>query len=190
MIVSNNDRKILFLLIVSGPHPLLAQIPLSVSPFISLPSAPTLPYTYQPLPSTLPPSATADNNGNEREKIVVSQSGHTASPEDIIASCQALQAHIQKMQEDAERTIREWEDNLKREELAEKRRVAPGWLDREEKILQPAKAATDSTVNRPERSASLMDQQTEETSDVAMQQPAPSQEGDELDRAFGGMTMR
>lgn len=94
------------------------------------------------------------------------------------------------MQEDAERTIREWEDNLKREELAEKRRVAPGWLDREEKILQPAKAATDNTVNRPEQSATLMDQQTEETSDVAMQQPAPSQEGDELDRAFGGLTMR
>ncbi|KAL8995634.1 MAG: hypothetical protein Q9169_004677 [Polycauliona sp. 2 TL-2023] len=172
------------------PHPLLAQIPLTVSPFISLPSAPTLPYTYQPLPSTLPPSATADSNGNERDKIIVSQSGHTASPEDIIASCQALEAHIKKLQEDAERTIREWDDNIRKEELAEKRRVAPGWLDREEKILQPAKAAADSTLDGQDQSANLMDQQTQETGDVAMQQPVLSQEGDELDRAFGGMAMK
>ncbi|KFX89057.1 hypothetical protein V490_07257, partial [Pseudogymnoascus sp. VKM F-3557] len=27
-------------------HPLLAQVPLTVSPFISLPTATTLPYTY------------------------------------------------------------------------------------------------------------------------------------------------
>ncbi|KAL8910870.1 MAG: hypothetical protein Q9171_003869 [Xanthocarpia ochracea] len=99
---------------------------------------------FNPLSSTPPPSSTADSNGNEREKIIVSQSGHIASIEDIIASYQALQTHIQKRQEDAERTIREWEENLRKEELAEKRRVAPGWLDREEKILQPARAATDS----------------------------------------------
>ncbi|KAL8645512.1 MAG: hypothetical protein Q9226_007268 [Calogaya cf. arnoldii] len=172
------------------PHPLLAQIPLTVSPFISLPSAPTLPYTYRPLPSTLPPSATADSNGNEREKIVVSQSGHAASPEDIIASCQALQAHIEKIQADAKRTIRDWEANLREEELAEKRRVAPGWLDRDEKILQPAKMAAGSTVGEQGQSANLMDQQAEETSDANTQQPVPSREGDELDRAFGGMTMR
>ncbi|KAL8668510.1 MAG: hypothetical protein Q9168_006864 [Polycauliona sp. 1 TL-2023] len=174
----------------NDPHPLLAQIPLTVSPFISLPSAPTLPYTYQPLPSTLPPSATADSNGNERDKIVVSQSGHAASPEDIIASCQALQAHIQKLQEDAERTVREWDESLRKEELAEKRRLAPGWLDRDEKILQPAKAAADSSVGGQDHSANLMDQQTQETADAAMQRPVASQEGDELDRAFGSMAMK
>ncbi|KAL8723894.1 MAG: hypothetical protein Q9181_007098 [Wetmoreana brouardii] len=161
------------------PHPLLAQIPLTVSPFISLPSAPTLPYTYKPLPSTLPPSATADSNGNEREKFVISKSGHAASPDDIIASCQALQAHIQKMQEDAERTIREWEENLKQEELAEKRRVAPGWLDRDEKILQPTN--TTATMN-------IMDQHAERDGD-STQQALQSREGDELDRAFGGMAL-
>ncbi len=173
-----------------GPHPLLAQIPLTVSPFISLPSAPTLPYTYKPLPSTLPPSATADGNGNEREKIVVSQSGHAASPEDIIASCQALQEHIQKLHEDAERTIREWEDNLREEDLAEKRRVAPGWLDREEKILQPAKLAAGSSVDGQGQSANIMDHQAEDSSRAIMQHPVPIGEGDELDRAFGSMTMR
>lgn len=172
---------------------MLAQIPLTVSPFISLPSAPTLPYTYKPLPSTLPPSATADSNGNEREKIVVSKSGHAASPEDIIASCQALQAHIQKMQEDAERTIREWETKLKEEELAEKRRVAPGWLDRDEKILQPTRMLNQDDpstglANR-NQSENLMDQRTEESTNI-IQQTVPSQEGEELDRAFGGMSLR
>ncbi|KAL9019642.1 MAG: hypothetical protein Q9185_003107 [Variospora sp. 1 TL-2023] len=173
------------------PHPLLAQIPLTVSPFISLPSAPVLPYTYKPLPSTLPPSATADSNGNEREKIVVSKSGHAASPDDIIASCHALQAHIQRMQEDAERTIREWEARLKDEELAEKRRVAPGWLDREEKILQPSRTDNQevhtSQAAHQKHSANLMDQQMEETSPA--REPYRSQEGDEMDRAFGGMSL-
>ncbi|KAL8949513.1 MAG: hypothetical protein Q9222_004390 [Ikaeria aurantiellina] len=175
------------------PHPLLAQIPLTVSPFISLPSAPTLPYTYKPLPSTLPPSATADENGNEREKIVVSKSGHAASPDDIIASCQALQAHIQKMQEDAQQKIREWEANLREEELAEKRRVAPGWLDREEKILEPTKSGNiadgPATMNTQSQSANIMDQQPEGGGE-SMQQSAPHREGEELDRAFGGMALR
>ncbi|KAL8722986.1 MAG: hypothetical protein Q9225_000602 [Loekoesia sp. 1 TL-2023] len=175
------------------PHPILAQIPLTVSPFISLPSAPTLPYTYKPLPSTLPPSATADSNGNEREKIVVSKSGHAASPDDIIASCQALQAHIQKMQEDAEKTIREWETKLKEDELAEKRRVAPGWLDREEKILQPTRTIDrDSGTNGmsgQKQPSNIMDQQAEQSNDM-MQQPVSSREGEELDRAFGGMSLR
>ncbi|KAI4188227.1 MAG: hypothetical protein L6R41_002266 [Letrouitia leprolyta] len=175
------------------PHPLLAQIPLTVSPFISLPSAPTLPYTYKPIPSTLPPSATADSNGNEREKIVVSKSGHTASPEDIIASCQALQAHIQKMQEDAERTIREWETRLKEDELAEKRRVAPGWLDREEKILQPTKTPALNGDTRgladQDQTMNIMDRQANHLHGIE-QQPVQSHEGDELDRAFGGMSIR
>ncbi|KAL8954777.1 MAG: hypothetical protein Q9193_007089, partial [Seirophora villosa] len=174
------------------PHPLLAQIPLTVSPFISLPSAPVLPYTYKPLPSTLPPSATADENGNEREKIVVSKSGHVASSDDIIASCRALQEHIEKMQEDAERTIREWEARLKDDDLAEKRRVAPGWLDRDEKILQPAR--TDNQVVQTNQvanqnySANLMDQQMEDADPVHQQYNI--QEGEELDRAFGGMSLK
>ncbi len=94
------------------------------------------------------------------------------------------------MQENAERTIREWEDNLREEQLAEKRRLAPGWLDRDEKILQPAKVAAGSVAPEQGQSANLMDQEADGTSDVQMQQPVASQEGDELDRAFGSMAMR
>lgn len=176
------------------PHPLLAQIPLTVSPFISLPTATTLPYTYKPLPSTLPPSSTADSTGVEREKYIVSPSGHSAHPDEIIASCHALQAHLRRMQEDAEKILREWEANLKEQELAEKRRVAPGWLDREEKILEPERTTNlsrvpGSTQNRNE-SVSLMDRQDSDQQDLNMQDTITGVAGDELDRAFGGMAIR
>ncbi len=172
---------------------MLAQIPLTVSPFILLPTATTLPYTYKPLPSTLPPSSTADSNGIEREKYVVSRSGHAASPEEIIASCKALQAHIQKVQDDAEQTIQEWEQSLKDQELAEKRRVAPGWLDREEKILQPRRSSgvgVSSPVNAQAGSASIMDQQDEHEAVESGKDATANPAGDELDRAFGGMGIR
>lgn len=95
------------------------------------------------------------------------------------------------MQEDAERTIREWEARLKDEELAEKRRVAPGWLDREEKILQPSRTDNQevhtSQATHQKQSGNLMDQQMEETSPT--REPYRSQEGDEMDRAFGGMSL-
>jgi len=178
----------------TGSHPLLAQIPLTVSPFISLPTATTLPYTYKPLPSTLPPSSTAELNGVEREKYVVSRSGHAASPAEIIASCKALQAHIQKVQNDADQTVKDWEQTLKIQELAEKRRVAPGWLDREEKILQPKRTSevdASTPVNTVAGSASIMDQQHEyESVEDRPADATTNPAGDELDRAFGGMGLQ
>ncbi|MCJ1247976.1 hypothetical protein MMC30_005191 [Trapelia coarctata] len=171
------------------PHPLLAQIPLTVSPFISLPKATTLPYTYKSLPSTLPPSSTGEDNGTDKPKYVVSASGHAAHPDEIIASCQALQAHIQKLQDDAERAIKDWEDSIKERELAEKRRVAPGWLDREEKILEPQKrrggpGASDQTNTH----MNVMDiQDSEGALAIRSLSEERAAEGEELDRAFGGM---
>ena len=174
-----------------GSHPLLAQIPLTVSPFISLPTAPTLPYTYRPLPSTLPPSSTADpDTGAEREKYVVSQSGHAASPEEIIASCQALHEHIQKVQQDAEETIKEWERQLKEQELAEKRRVAPGWLDRDEKILEPKRTSAAGMSRVQRQDSNLMDQQEEQQRRDSEASTGQDPGGDELDRAFGGLGLR
>lgn len=175
------------------PHPLLAQVPLTVSPFISLPTATTLPYTYKPLPSTLPQSSTADANGAERENYVVSASGHAASPENIIASCQALQAHIQRTQENAENAVRDWETGLKEEELAEKRRVAPGWLDRNEKILEPERKRVTDSSSRSGSSATppanLLDSQDAETQEQSIRRRVENAAGDELDRAFGVMNV-
>ena len=164
---------------------------MTVSPFINLPTAITLPYTYKPLPSTLPPSSTADANGVEREKYVVSASGHAASPEDIIASCQGLQAHIKKTQEDAEIAINDWEASLKEEELAEKRRVAPGWLDRTEKILEPEKKAAGATPSNapqaPDGITNVMDSQDTAMKELMGEHSVQDAAGHELDRAFGSM---
>lgn len=184
-------------------HPLLAQVPLTVSPFVSLPTAATLPYTYKTMPSTLPPPASGITGASdERVKYVVATSGHAAHPDDIIASCKALQAHLAKMQEDSERTLRELEDRIRARELAEKRRVAPGWLDSEARLLEPERrpgsgSGSGSGVGLAEADVagqfgemSIADrrggggdggQGGAVISEMAVDQ------GEELDRAFGGL---
>ncbi|MCJ1448239.1 MAG: hypothetical protein MMC23_008753 [Stictis urceolatum] len=167
-----------------GSHPYLQQIPLTVSPYVSLPTATTLPYTYKSFPSTLPPSSTGEDADNPKPKFVVSQSGHAAHPDEIIASCHALQDHLRKMQDDAEATLRQWQNDIKERELAEKRRVAPGWLDREEKILEP--------VRRPDpdaQSENIMDMEDGGPVQQSLTQ-ARNAEGEALDRAFGDLAVR
>jgi len=139
-----------------------------------------LPYTYKSVGSSLPPSVTVNSTGSEKSKYVVSTSGHAAHPDDIISSCQALQAHLERMQDDAKNTIKEWERSIKERELAEKRRVAPGWLDRDEKILEPTKAGPQE---------SIMDTETLDVKAAGMAM-SPTREGEELDRAFGGLDVK
>ncbi|KAI0106446.1 hypothetical protein GGR51DRAFT_169633 [Nemania sp. FL0031] len=172
---------------LTGTHPLLAQVPLTVSPFVTLPTAATLPYTYKPMPSTLPPPSTGVT-GDGKPKYVVSQSGHAAHPDDIVASCRALQAHVDGLQRDAERELRELEDRIRERELAEKRRVAPGWLDSEARLLEPERklgggggADADSAYAFAEMGSVAGH---ESVSEMAVDQ------GEELDRAFGGMHLK
>lgn len=126
---------------------------------------------------------------------MVSASGdHAVHPDEIIASCQALQAHLQRLQEDADQCLKEWEARLKEEELAEKRRLAPGWLDREEKILQPERIAdrqpVSGSMNNRDQPTSLMDRQDSDQQEWKMEDATSNVAGDELDRAFGGMALR
>ena len=168
---------------------MLAQVPLTVSPFVSLPTATTLPYTYKTLPSTLPTSSTGATDTKDKTKYVVSSSGHAAHPDEIISSCKALQAYIQKVQDDADRELKEWEDRIAARELAEKRRVAPGWLDSNARILEPEKK---TTLNSEDQNSNLMDVEVTkaEASDLQSTPVAtPSGGGDELDRAFGGISL-
>ncbi|KUL84985.1 hypothetical protein ZTR_07826 [Talaromyces verruculosus] len=190
----------------NSPHPLLAQVSLTVSPFISLPSAVTLPYTYKSIASTLPPSITTaagpDNTTETAGKtryVVSSTGGHVAHPDEILASCQALETHLKKTMTDAERTIKEWEESIRQRELAEKRRLAPGWLDRDEKLLQPeavhaSSAAQDvqnaQTIGGSGGNASILDSSTREQESQSMPAIAPRDEGEELDRAFGGLDVK
>jgi hypothetical protein len=167
---------------------------LTVSPFVSLPTASTLPYTYKTLPSTLPLSSTGTSSGEDKAQYVVSTSGHAAHPDDIMASCKALQAYIQKVQDDADRELKAWQDAIDARELAEKRRVAPGWLDSDARILEPEKkvhAMAGAGVSQSAASQrNLMDAGVSSADSSGLRQSpvvAPNGEGDELDRAFGGL---
>jgi len=178
-------------------HPLLAQIPLTVSPFISLPTATTLPYTYKTLPSTLPPSSTGSTapSSDEKAKYVVSGSGHEAHPDEIIASCKVLQAYIQKVKDDADKELKQWEEEVNARELAEKRRVAPGWLDSDARILEPErKDSHQDTIKAPSGThGNLMDADTISSEVSKLDDGLMSSvegEGEQLDKAFGGLGLR
>ncbi|RYO85583.1 hypothetical protein DL764_009143 [Monosporascus ibericus] len=116
----------------STAHP---PVPLTVSPFVSLPTAATFPYTYKSMPA--PATGITGATDDEKFKYVVSPSGHAPYPDEIVASCQALQAYIARMREDMEVTLRRMEERIRERDLAEKRRVVPGWLDSDARLLEP-----------------------------------------------------
>ena len=69
--------------------------------------------------------------------------------------------------------------------LQKKRRVAPGWLDRDEKILEPVKAGK-QTPQPDLLDAHISDGQ----STVMAPAISPNREGEELNRDFGGLNMK
>ncbi|KAB5575550.1 hypothetical protein GE09DRAFT_1092461 [Coniochaeta sp. 2T2.1] len=190
-------------------HPLLEQVPLTVSPFVNLPTATTLPYTYKSMPSTLPPSAagitaTSSDSPSDQQpkpKYVISSSGHAAHPDDIIASCRALQAHISKLQAEAEKEIREFDERVRARDLAEKRRLAPGWLDSDVRVLEPERRGTGTPeVQGGGQEIDMLDGPAVDLGFFAggpgaqgghgrggASEMAVPDEGEQLDRAFGGL---
>lgn len=95
---------------------------------------------------------------------------------------------MKKRQHEGEATIKGWLESIKERELAEKRRVAPGWLDREEKILQPLHSSRQTPGSL---GPSLLDSQlAEQTSKNASPAIVPKSEAEELDRAFGHLEMK
>jgi len=129
---------------------------------------------------------------DEKAQYVVSSSGHAAHPDEIIASCKALQAYIQKVQDDADRELKAWQDAIDARELAEKRRVAPGWLDSSARILEPKRntAGSEGAAGTPGTRGSLMDVDVSSADASGLRHTpavATNGEGDELDRAFGGL---
>lgn len=163
-------------------------MPLTVSPFLSLPHSVPLPYSYVALPSTLPPSVLQPNQSNSSEppQYVQSASGQTAHPDQILRSCTALQEHLSKLEADARQTLEKYKTRRDAEDLAEKRRVAPGWLDSGVHILKPENV--DEGLKAQEQG--LMD-------DGAQDQrrgghagaSGQSREAEELDRVFGGLNV-
>ena len=96
-----------------------------------------------------------------------------------------MQAHLRLRRERAAKLIREWDESIKKRELAEKRSLAPGWLDRDEKLLEPERktgAHQTATTQEPlESNAKCL---------VPPDDGGASKEGEELDRAFGNFGLR
>ncbi|CAN9204335.1 unnamed protein product [Alternaria alternata] len=165
------------------PHPLLAQVPLTLSPFLSLPTSVPLPYSYVTLPSTLPPSILSqqqqDGSNASKPAYVMSSSGTSAHPDQILTSCVALQEHLSKLEADARKTLAQWEERRQKEDLAEKRRVAPGWLDSGVHILKPEES--DGGARKEDKAP------VQNLMDLDPQAESKAKEGEELDRVFGGL---
>jgi hypothetical protein len=164
---------------------------------VSLPTSVPLPYSYKTLPSTLPPSilsstSTANTSTAAPQQppaYVTSSTGQSATPDDILSSCRALQAHLEKLEADAREELRSWEERRQREDLAEKRRKAPGWLDSGVHILKPENVAENEGVQTAQNGPSGPSGGAVNGGQGA-QGALQSQEGDELDRVFGGLNVK
>lgn len=97
------------------------------------------------------------------------------------------------MQEDADMELKAWDDAIAARELAEKRRVAPGWLDSDARILEPEKKSdSSSSAGQGFSQSNLMDVDVSKAEATGLQHtpvavPTGEGQGDELDRAFGGL---
>ncbi|VVT51435.1 uncharacterized protein SAPINGB_P003095 [Magnusiomyces paraingens] len=114
-------------------HPILSQIPLIISPFLHPPKAVTLPFNFNKLPSALPASAVT----SEAVDYISTDSQQFA---EFVEN-----QHIQRKQH-----YEQWINDVVQQDLREKRKIAPGYLDSTNRILQPVKVETKSTPE-PER---------------------------------------
>ncbi|EPS45804.1 hypothetical protein H072_144 [Dactylellina haptotyla CBS 200.50] len=157
-------------------HRLLAQIPLTVSPFAGLPTSITLPYDYISLPASLPPSSSSQ---------IVSPSGQSSiSPEQLIVDCNNLAAYLTGESKTAKEDLEKWVKSIDDRELMEKRRVAPGWLDTGVLMLEPTKSGPPQGGLGPHVLTPEQKMLGVGDEDKGKQATSP---GEELDRAFGGM---
>lgn len=93
---------------------------------------------------------------------------------------------MEKLEADAREELRAWEERRQREDLAEKRRKAPGWLDSGVHILKPENVVENVLESEGEPRGGQPQGVVNEGAGGALR----SQEGDELDRVFGGLNMK
>ncbi|PHH68566.1 hypothetical protein CDD82_470 [Ophiocordyceps australis] len=203
-------------------HPLLEQVPLTVSPFVSLPTATTLSYNYKTMPSSIPPSSKLSlkhiMNDEDPDAFSppynVSSPSHPSTPSNaslsvnlsspsnasssspasapvysapqvLIRTCRELVDYLVEVEKRGREDIAAFDQQRREERLMERRRIAPGWLDRAERILEPERVATNQEQQPPTASA------------AAAPQAAPSEPptlqldaaGEQLDKAFGDLSL-
>ena len=119
---------------------------------------------------------------------MTSSTGFAAHPSSIVNQNRALLDQISSQQRDAHEKVKKWEQDIKDRELQEKRRRAPGWLDSESKLLQPAK----KTEGRQEAGEIYLMDQPPAAVDIETsreQNKTANELGDAMDRAFGRSEM-
>lgn len=85
----------------------------------------------------------------------------------------------------------EWEEKRRAEDLAEKRRVAPGWLDGDVKLLVPENVANTNMEDVQSHGETQRGTSTGVPNLMERSDAGPgSREGEELDRAFGGLDIK
>lgn len=160
---------------------LLRQIPLTVSPYIHIPIAVTLPYSYQSLPRGLPPSSTEalpipniTTDIQRSNEFIKSPSGHIiTTPDEISGNCHDLIQLLKNQQMAADRIVSEWEQSIEQRDLIEKRKLAPGYLDTGLRILEPTRRLKNSEVDVYKAKSDKSENKST---------------GEELDRVFGKCT--
>lgn len=175
-----------------------------------MPRATTLPYRYKTMPSALPPSV-IDAGGAKASYVTSPAANLSAHPDDILAKCRALHEHVARLQADADAELRQFEQRIQERELAEKRRVAPGWLDSEDRLLVPEKKEStsasamsvsplnggsdsggDGSASQPSEMAASVPDQVSSFASASASAAANTGgvTGEALDQAFGSMQLR
>jgi len=148
----------------------LAQLVLVKSPYLQLPHSVSLPYNYTPLPSSVDTIVRVQQKGTANRKPATDFSQVVASVELSAKKTTALQSEHEAYVE----KVKLWEEQIREREVREKRRIAPGYLDTDQRLLVPSRVETprmESPVTRTDA--------TEESN-------TNSSTGD-LGRAFGHM---
>lgn len=95
---------------------------------------------------------------------------------------------MQKLEADARKTLQEWEERRAAEDLAEKRRLAPGWLDSGVHILKPEESSqASSTGAAGGRMEGVVENIMDDDPQRREAESKKQREGEELDRVFGGL---
>ncbi len=139
-------------------------------------------------PAADPSNSTHPDGAEQKPRYVISSSGHAAHPDDIMASCRALRAHVAKLQAEAEAELRALDERIKARELAEKRRVAPGgWIAMPE--FWSRRGRSTGPLGGPEHSSDVSNIFYGDGPGVVSEMAVPD-EGEELDRAFGSLALQ
>lgn len=109
--------------LIREAQPVLAQIPLIISPFIQPPKAVTLPFNFNKLPPSIPPPPSNCT---------------VEDVENISKSAKQVQEFIERTRTELQDEYKQWRVEVERREVEEKRRIAPGYLDSGNRMLQPA----------------------------------------------------